>query len=294
MLVGAMAIIGLIDNFIRFVAQEGGVWQFYLFRAVFASFIICVYLIARNRTLRPRSWRWVALRSCLMASAILIYFIGISVMPIAEAGATLFSSPIFLLIFSVLLFRTSVGYWRVISVFVGFVGVVLVLKPDPYNLDIFALVPAMAGAMYALGQLVTRHKCADEDVFVLLLGFFVGTGALGILGLAAISVLDLPPHWIASAPFAATGWVFPTGKFLFWTMVQGIGSLIAVAGLIRGYQVAEPTYITVFEYSLVVFAGFWGWIIWNEIPDAISIIGIAAIILAGIVITTRSAKHGEG
>ncbi len=290
MLVGAMAIIGLIDNFIRFIAQEGGVWQFYLFRAILTCSIISVYLMVKNRSLRPRNWRWVVIRSLLTAAAILIYFIAISVMPIAEAGATLFSSPIFLLIFSVLLFRISVGYWRASAVFIGFIGVLLVLKPNPYNLNIFVLLPATAGAMYALGQLVTRHKCSDEDVLVLLLGFFLGTGLLGAVGLTVVSVIEFPPHWLAAAPFATTGWVFPTGKFLFWTMIQGLGSLVGVAGLIRGYQIAEPTYVTVFEYSFVIFAGFWGWVIWHEVPDSISLIGIVLVISAGVVITLRSVK----
>ena len=98
----------------------------------------------------------------LMAIAVLIYFIAISFLPIAVAGAILFVSPIVLLIFSVLIFRTRIGGWRILAVISGFVGITLVLKPDPQDPSIFILVPTLAGIMHAIGQLVPRHRCANE------------------------------------------------------------------------------------------------------------------------------------
>ncbi len=290
LLISAMSVIGLIDNFIRFIAADAGVWQFFLLRAVMACLIISVYLACRRRSLRPQRLRWVALRSMLMASAILIYFVAVSFMPIAIAGATLFASPIFLLLFSVVLFGTRVGIWRIAAIMFGFIGIVLVLKPNPLELDGFALVPAMAGMMYALAQLVTRHKCASEDTVVMLFGFFFATGALGLLGLIALGFFPELGSFSAAVPFLATGWVAPTGGFLMWTAVQAIGSLIAVVWLIRAYQIAEPTYVAVFEYSFIVFAGFWGWVFWNEVPDVLSMIGIVTIVAAGAIITIRSSE----
>ncbi len=290
LLISAMSVIGLIDNFIRFIAADAGVWQFFLFRAVMACLIISGYLAWRKRTLRPQRLRWVALRSVLMASAILIYFVAVSFMPISIAGATLFASPIFLLLFSVVLFRIRVGIWRIAAVMFGFIGIVLVLKPNPQALDVFALVPAMAGMMYAMAQLVTRHKCAGEDTVVMLFGFFFATGLLGVLGLIALSLVPALGSLSAAVPFLGTGWVMPTGEFLLWTAVQAIGSLIAVVWLIRAYQIAEPTYVAVFEYSFIVFAGFWGWVFWNEVPDGVSLAGIATIVIAGAIITIRSSE----
>ena len=234
-----------------------------------------------------RFWA-VALRSVLTAGAILLYFGSISMIPIAEAGATLFSAPIFLLIFSVFIFRTRVGFWRILAVVVGFTGVILVLRPDPSNLNMFTVIPAFAGMMYALGQLVTSHYCSEEDTVVVLLGFFVATAIFGFIGLTLLTFIEVPQDWMIAAPFFFTGWVEPTGRYLFWTMVQGIGSLIAVAGLIRGYQIADPTFIAVYEYSFLVYAGFWGWILWNELPDTLATVGIFAIVGAGIIIAVRS------
>ena len=288
MVVGSMAVIGLIDNFIRYIVEEANLWQFYLVRAIFACGILGIYFLWRKQEIRPkRAWA-VALRSLLLAGAIFIYFGSITVMPIAEAGATLFSSPIFVLVFSFFLFGTKVGYWRIGAVVIGFMGVLLVLKPDLINLGLFTLLPLMAGILYALGQLITRHFCADENTSVVLLGFFVATGLLGAVGLLVFSIFEVPDRWSDTAAHLTGGWVEPTGRFMFWTFIQCIGSLVAVTGLIRGYQIAEPTYLAVFEYSFLIFAGFWAWMLWNEIPDAIAFIGIAMIVSAGIVITLRS------
>ena len=290
MLTGGLSVMGLVDNFIRFIADEGGVWQFYLMRALFTCLLIAGYLAYRKRPLRAAHFRWVALRSMLMAGAILVYFIAVSFLPVAVAGAILLTSPLFLLVFSALFFGTRIGGWRILAMVSGFVGISLVLKPDPQDLGISTLVPALAGVMYALSQLVTRHRCAGEDMLVLLFGFFLATGVLGLLGVVVLGIFPSLQGMDAGVPFVSTGWVYPSREFLFWTMVQGIGSLIAISGLIRAYQIAEPTYIAVFEYSFIVFVGFWGWVIWNEVLDATAVTGIVTIIASGAIITIRAAR----
>ncbi len=290
MIVAAMSLIGLIDNFVRYIAEESGVWQFHLFRSLFACPIIIGFCLLRRQRIMPdRLWA-VALRSILMGAALVIYFGSITLMPIAEAGATLFGAPIFVLIFSVILLGTRIDSWRIIAVALGFTGMLLILKPDPQNLNAFALLPLLAGLLYALGQLTTRHLCSSESTAVLLIGFFVALGIFGLLGTLLFTLIEVPPSWQVAAPFYFTGWVMPTERFLFWTSIQAVGSLIAVSGLIRGYQVAEPTYVAVFEYSFLIFAGFWGWILWREIPDAIGFIGIFGIVVAGLLITLRARK----
>ncbi len=290
MIVAAMSLIGLIDNFVRFIAEESGLWQFHLMRTIMALPFLGCYCLLRRQSLKPKRFWAVTLRSFLMSSALLIYFGSITLMPIAEAGATLFSSPIFVLIFSALLFGVRVDRMRIIAVAVGFTGMILILRPDPQNLTLFTLLPLLAGLLYALGQLTTRHLCADESTLVILFGFFVVLGFFGLCGTILFTLFTVPESWLAAAPFFFTGWVTPTERFFFWVAIQAIGSLFAVSGLVRGYQVADPTYIAVFEYSFLIFAGFWAWILWRETPDVIGFVGIIGIVTAGIIITLKARK----
>ena len=283
-----MFIIGLIDNFVGFIALEAGVWQFHFIRSSIGCTAIIAYCVYKGYSIWPQKPGIVFIRSALIAASMILYFGSLALMPIAEAGAALFSSPLFILAFSVLFFKTKVGYLRVICVGLGFTGVLLVLKPDLGNFSITTLFPLMAGALYALGQILTRHYCADEKTSVVLLGFFAMIGVFGLLGSVILTYLDLSPATIQSAPFFLTGWQPISSEFIFWTVIQASGSIIAVAGLVKGYQVAEPTFVTIFEYSFLIFAGFWGWVIWSQIPDAWGMVGIAMIIGAGIVITIRS------
>ncbi|MDE2791116.1 MAG: DMT family transporter [Paracoccaceae bacterium] len=288
MIIGAMAVIGLIDNFVVVISQEAGLWQFHFIRSLIGCAVLVTFCRLTGRRLVPANPGAVLLRSCLVAVAMVLYFGSLAVMPIAEAGSALFTSPIFILVFSVLFFRTRVGPIRVIAVAVGFAGVLLVLRPDPANLRLASLFPLFAGMFYGLGQLVTRHRCAGEDTAVLLLWFLAILGTVGFAGSVLFSLVSVPDSWMAAAPFFVTGWVPPTERFLIWTAIQSAGSLIAVSGLIRGYQVADPTLVAVFEYSFLLFGGFWGWMLWQQVPDSLDVIGILAVVVAGCLIAIRN------
>ena len=97
LVVSAMSMIGLVDNFIKYIGDDGSVWQFHASR----SLIICIILIffskVYNLSLRPKKFIPVAIRSFFGASSMIIYFSSLAVIPIAEAGAGLFTAPIFVL-----------------------------------------------------------------------------------------------------------------------------------------------------------------------------------------------------
>ena len=293
-IVAAMALIGLIDNFVPIIAKESGLWQFHALRSLIAVAIIALVIKSRGRTLMPKRPLAVALRSLAIAASMLLYFGSLALMPIAEAGAGLFSSPIFVLIYSALFFKTRVGLWRILAVGAGFVGVIMVLKPDLSDFQLIILFPLAAGMLYGLGQTVTRHWCSDEDTLVVLLGFFVAIGIAGLVGTAVLTAFPPTAELRESAPFFLTGWEPPSARFLFWTVVQAVGSIVAVAGLVRGYQIADPTFMGVFEYSFLLFAGIWGYILWRDLPDATAVLGICLIIAAGATITLRSRRLASG
>ncbi len=288
LVLACMAILGLVDNFVKLIAEDAGLWQFHLTRSV----LVCALMIVLGRVLgwrlRPRRWGAVLIRSGLAAVSMAIYFGGIAVMPIAQVGAGLFTAPIFVLLFSSLLFRTPVGVWRLAAALIGFCGVLLVLRPDANGLGVMTLLPIGAGVTWSLTALTTRHLCSEETTATLIFGFFAVLGVFGVIGLLVLGVLGEPLGWGAEARFFTTGWATPTPRFLFWVVVQGVASMVALACLTRAYQIAETSYVAVFEYSFLGFAGFWSWILWSEALDALALAGIAAIVLSGAVIALRT------
>ncbi|OYW53237.1 MAG: EamA family transporter, partial [Rhodobacterales bacterium 12-65-15] len=86
------------------------------------------------------------------------------------------------------------------------------------------------------------------------------------------------------ADFILRGPVWPTGSFLGWTFVQAAGSLLGVGLVIKAYQMAEATTVSVFEYAILPISAGWTWLLWGETLDWTAWIGIALITLAGVII----------
>jgi drug/metabolite transporter (DMT)-like permease len=282
-----MALFGLIDNFMRLAAETGGLWQFHFLRAIVALVILVPLAWMLGAPLRPRAPGRVLLRSTLNSVAMVIYFGCLGFMPIAQVVAGLFTAPIFVVIFSVVLFGERIGPRRIFAVGLGFAGIILALRPEAGELSALSALPVLAGALYGLGNLVTRRWLGDEGTLSLLGGFFGMMLFWGALGCAYLALWPLPVAPGAEG-WATRGWVAPEGIFLVMIVVQGVGSLLGVGLSIKAYQLADATMVAVFENTLLVFATVWAFILWGEAPDALGLTGLALITAAGIIIALRT------
>jgi drug/metabolite transporter (DMT)-like permease len=283
-ILGGMFTLGITDNFVPYISETGSLWQFHMLRGLLAVVLLVVVAAVGIGLIRPRSWRAVLGRSLFPATAMLIYFGCLSVLPIGVVVAGLFTAPLFVLLISVMFQGARVGPVRIGAVLLGFFGALCVIQPDPGALDPVAFLPIVAGMLYAVGAVVTRLWCAQESTIALSAGFF---GMLALFG--AIGLLILP----AGGPegfdgFVLRGWVPMTGAMWFWIAVQAVGSIIGIGLIFRGYLLGEAGYVAVFEYSLLVFASFWAWVLWEQGVGPLALAGMAMIAAAGAVITLRS------
>jgi drug/metabolite transporter (DMT)-like permease len=282
-----MASVGFVDNFIRVIAEDVGLWQFHAFRSAMAMVLILAAVPVLGLRLRPRRIGAVLWRTFLNSVSMLCYFGALSSMSIAAAGAGLFTSPIWVLLISVVLFRAQIGLWRILAMALGFAGVLLVLRPGGGGIDLMALIAVMAGLFYAASSLATRRMCSEESPEALLLAFFAMIGSFGVLGLLGLAWTGVATP-LEAGNFFTTEWQAPTPRFLGLCLFQAVGSLIPVFCLIKAYQMADPSYVSVFENSFLLFAGLWAYLLWGEVPDTLAIFGIFAIVVSGSVIILRS------
>ncbi len=289
LMVAAMSIIGVIDNFVIRVAESVGLWQFHLSRALLMLPLIAVLSISGLGTLRPRRIGVVAVRSVLITLAMLFYFSALALMPIAQALAGLFTSPIFVLLISALLLKQRIGPWRIVAVLLGFSGILCVLQPDPTSFDVKTLLPVAGGFFYALSAVVTRTHCSDESTVALLAAMVVTLGLAGAIGLIWLALF---PVGVPVGPdgFAMRGWVWPMQDALPWVVVQAVGSTIAVFMLIKAYQLGEPSYVAVFEYSVMIFGPLFAWVAFGQSVGQMQIIGIGMIASAGVLLGWRERR----
>jgi drug/metabolite transporter (DMT)-like permease len=287
LIVAGMVVIGCIDNLVRVIAGEVGLWQFHLMRSAMALPLLVLAAVAGLRLVPLRPGR-VAVRSGVQAASMLLYFGALPFMPIAQVGAGLFTAPLFVLLFSAALFGHRIGPRRLCAVAIGFTGVLIMLRPDPANLSPLLLMPVAAGALYAMSNLLTREWCADEPVGVLLGSFFLAIGLAGAAGCALLALFPASREIQAAAPFLARPMAIPSATVLFWIAAQAVGSLVAVGLITRGYQSAETSYLTVFDYSFLISASTWAWVIWGDTLDPASLLGVAMILTSGAIIATAA------
>ena len=279
----AMGLFGLIDNFMRLAAADGGLWQYHLLRSALALAVLIPLAAVMRISLRPLRPRLVVGRTLLNASAMVIYFGCLGFMPIAQVVAGLFTAPLWTVIFTFGLFGEKVVLRQVMAVGLGFAGIIIALHPAAGELSIWTLLPILSGAFYGLGNIVTRRWCGAEGTLTLLGAFFA---MLGLVGAVGVLVLWLWPLAVLPGAdgFITRGWVSPTWTFGAVVVVQALGSLLGVGLSIRAYQIAPPTFVAVFENTLLVFATVWAVILWREWPDALGLTGLAMIAVAGVII----------
>lgn len=277
-------IIGFTDNFVKVIAQDAGLWQFHFTRTCMAMAILALAAPMFGLKVRPVHLWAVVARSAIHGTAMVIYFGALAFLPVALAAAGLFTSPIFVLLIGRLAYGHRIGPVQVLAVVLGFAGVVLVLGPEAMSgASLAALLPVLAGVMYAMGNIATREWCPKESAETLLAGFFVGLGVIGALGMLWLTL------WPITVPtgaeyFLQRGPVMPNAEFWLWTFVQAAGSLVGVGLMIRGYQITQASKASVLEYMILPASAFWSYVIWGQTLGWMAWVGMGLIVAAGVLI----------
>jgi drug/metabolite transporter (DMT)-like permease len=286
-MVAAMAVIGVIDNYIAVISQDVSIWQFMIVRGAFALPIIIMLSFLGLGTMRPiRTWA-VGIRSLLIAISMLFYFGSLSFMPIAQGLAGLFTSPIFILIITAFILKERIGPVRILAVGLGFVGIILVLELEASSLSWVNFIPVFGGLFYALGSVATRQLCNGESTVSLLSMLLTIQCIMGFCALVILSIYgpDVP---YGSDGFLLRGWIWPITEVLPYIVLQSVGSILGIGLIIRAYQIGDASYVAVYEYSVFIFAPLYAWLVFSQDMTLVQASGIALIAGAGVLITLRS------
>jgi drug/metabolite transporter (DMT)-like permease len=286
-------IIGFTDNYVVVIAQNAGLWQFHLTRSVMVAGMLALVALIWSVRIRPRRWKGVIARSAIHGLAMVIYFGALGYLDVALVAAGLFTAPIWVLIINRVSYGRAISPLQGLAVGLGFCGVLLVLGPSALSgASLPAVLPVIAGAMYAMGNIATREWCEGESAVTIVAGFF---GALGVIGLTGMLVLgalgtEVPT---GSEYFLFRGPVWPDQTFWFWTFVQAAGSLLGVGLMIRAYQITEAARASVMEYLILPASAFWTYAIWDKGLGWTEAAGMVLIAAAGITVALVGASKAE-
>lgn len=289
-MIGAMLILGFTDNFIVFIAEVMSLWQFQFIRAVIAlPLIVCIAYLLKI-TIRPKRPWAVALRSLFLTIAMIFYFWSLAFIPMAQALAGLFTSPIFILLISGLIFHQSISFIQIVAVFIGFIGIIFVVDTELTELTFFSFLPVFGGLFYAMAAVATREFCEGETTLALLASIMIMQGFVGICALYIITWVapDVPN---GAAGFILREWVWNISSVMPWITLQAVGAILGIGLIFRAYQIGQASQVAVFEYSALIFGPFFAWILIGQQVNLMQLLGILLIAIAGSLIAVRSLRN---
>ena len=284
LLVLGVAIFGFADNLTLMVSDQVGVGQLHFSRSIITLGLVVIFSHIFGYSLRPKLWRPLLARTGFIVFAMLIYFSVIPMMPIAEAGAGLFTSPIFVLLFSSFLFKEKIGWRRTFAVFIGTIGVLLIIQPGIGGFSIYHLLPVLSGASYALGSIITYRYLSNESPMAILFSFLLAIGLCGALVSSTFTIYPVSNVFQQKAPFLFSGWRPLEASFWMWITIIAICTFLALSLMTKAYQIAKTSYAAIYEYAYLLSAGIFSWAFWNVTPNITGFLGITLIVIAGIVI----------
>jgi drug/metabolite transporter (DMT)-like permease len=218
--------------------------------------------------LRTSRWKWHVLRSLLACGAMFGFFYGLSKMPLVNALTLGFTAPLMVTALSVPFLGEPVGWRRWLAVIVGFLGVLVILRPGGGDFSFASVAILIAAFCYAC-QAVTARYLSTESM--LSLSTYVVVGPM----LIAIGLMN-DGNWRTPD---TSGWILMAGA--------GLCSVIAWTGLINGYRKSSPSILAPFEYVALIGGAIAGYLIWDEVPDRWVILGGLIIISSGVYVVYR-------
>ena len=245
-----------------------------LFARFFYGLIPILMLVPKNeiktfyKTTRPKLHAFRAVSGTL---AIIALFIALREIPLADVVSLTFGGPIFVTLGSIFFLSEKVGIRRWSAVLIGFIGMLLIIKPAYEDLNIYYFFPIIFCIFFACVALSIRSLSSTEPNYRIALYFSLLSMLVGLFTL----------------PF---GWKMPNLFELFLLIFTGIIGSYANILLTISLRISEASLVTPTKYLNLVFAIFLGYFIWGEVPKILTLIGAGLIIISSIIIFIRETQ----
>jgi drug/metabolite transporter (DMT)-like permease len=257
---------------IRLLSAEIESVQTAFFRAFFSVLLLAPMIV----TGRVRPWKSERLqghfwRTAMGTTSMVLGFYAVSMLPLADATALAFSQPLFSVVLAALVLREKVRWRRWSATIVGFIGVLVMVRPGSGSLQPGAAV-AVLNALASATSILLVRRLSDSEKPLMILTQFALFSTLLLVG---------PAIWFWKWP-SAWGWVLAVGVSISATIGQYFW--------VQAFAVGEMSAVAPFDYLRLPFAVFVGWMIWSEMPVVWTYVGAAIVIASALYIAYRESQ----
>lgn len=275
--IAAFFMLAVMNVFAKLLSETHHVIEIAFYRNLIATipFLIMIFIMGKHDIMkinqRPIG---VIARAVIGTVSLITTFAAFAAMPMADTTAFLFTASLIIPILGVLFLGERVGIYRWSAVAIGFIGVLIMLNPTG-NVNMIGVTLALsAAAMHAILQTILRYLGKTEKPETITF-YFVAIGTI---------VAAIPLPWVASLPSLSEIPLF---------LGVGLTGLLAQYLLSIAFGNAPAAVVTVFNYSGIIWATIFGWMIWTDWPTLTIWIGGAIVIASNIFMVWRESRLGK-
>jgi len=204
--------------------------------------------------------------------AIVAIFIALRKLPLATVTSISFAAPIFTTLLSIFLLSEKVGFYRWLAVLVGFIGIIIISEPGFNSMNIYYIYPIIFCLGLSYVAITIKQLSSTEPVW--LISFYFS------ISIMIMSFFTIP-----------SGWVFPNMIDLLLLSLLGLLGGLANLWLTQSYKFSDVSLVTPLKYLGLIFAIFFGYIFWSEVPSTKTLIGSVLVITSSVIIFRREIYH---
>jgi drug/metabolite transporter (DMT)-like permease len=269
----SVILFSVMEILVKFLSSSYPVGELVFFRGFF-GLVPIIFIMPKKKffqNFKTKKIKLHILRTITGCFALISIFFGLKYLPLVDAISITFAAPIFATLFSIFFLKEIVGKKRWFAVLIGFLGILIILKPGTGLFSIYSIFPILFCVGFAASASLIRILSKTDKNY--LISFYYTAG------LTFVS-LFLDP----------LSWKIPLFKDCLLLISIGIIGSLGNIMITEAYRKSEISLITPIKYLNLLFAIFFGYFLFNEVPEYSTLIGSILIIMSTVIIFTRERK----
>jgi len=260
------------DVAMRFLGERLDVVEISFFRFFFSMIVLLPFMLGQGTALfKTKAPGMHAARGIIGAAAIALCCWSVNVMPLAQNTSLMFMQPLFFLPLAFFFLKEHVSKERWIATFIGFAGLLYIVRPGTNEFHIYSFIPLSAAFLFATLDILAKKMVANEKTLTLLFHFGLVTSLI-------------------SLPFVFPIWQMPTHSEFFYLILLGIGGNLIQVCLFLAFSATEASALAPFRYGEFIVAGLFGYLFFSQVPTPTLLIGSSIIIASAFYLSHKESQ----
>lgn len=260
----------VMDTIVKYATETYPPMQVVWARNFFHTVLMTMFMLPSQglRIIKTNRLKLQIIRSMLLLCATISFFTAIKYVPLADAGAVGSTAPLFVILFSVLILKEKISYRRWAAVGVGFLGAMIILRPGMTEVHPALFLVVCTSICYSLYQIATRFLSGiDKPATTLFYTSLVGTILMSVA---------MPFFWVTPD---LEGWLV----LVVIGLIGGVSHFI----MIKAFDFTAASTAAPFQYTQLIWMAIFGYIVFGDFPDGLTIVGTLIIVCSGLYILFR-------